>query len=482
MVETIEARLTPEKYSADHIREWISQKLHISPKRISGWEIIRRSIDARKTPVKYVLRLKVWIDESPSPEPIPPPILQNVSTSPELHIIGMGPCGLFAALCAVEQGYKPIIWERGKNVRDRRRDLAQLTREGVLNPESNYCYGEGGAGTFSDGKLYTRSTKRGNIRKILELLVHYGAPRDILVDAHPHIGTNKLPKIIQAIRQSLLECGAEIHFSHKLTDFEVSQGKIKALVFNDTLRIACSQVLLATGHSARDIFELLHQKGITLEAKALAIGVRIEHPQALIDRIQYHCTGPRPPQLPPSSYQWVRQAQQRGVHSFCMCPGGIICPATTHPGEVVVNGWSPSKRSGKFANSGIVVQASPEDIPEFGEHPLQLMYWQQALEQKAYTSGGGNFIAPAQRLTDFLAGKASASLPECSYRPGIQPRPTGRSFTGLCKPSATKRISSNRKTNEGVYYRRSCTGRRRNPNFFPLCAFLANTQACSTPR
>ena len=419
MVDELELRIKPEAYTNDNIPHIISQKKGVSPKRIRHWEILRRSIDARKKPVYYVLKLRVWIDEMAPVEPAFEPKLQSVHQGPELHIIGMGPCGLFAALQAVAQGYKPIIWERGKAVRERRRDLALLTREGKLNPESNYCYGEGGAGTFSDGKLYTRSTKRGSIQEILQTLVYFGAPTDILVDAHPHIGTNKLPKIIENIRNSLLECGAEVHFNSRISNLRRTGQQLEALEVNHRDWVPCEKVILATGHSSRDIFRMLHQAGLSLEPKPIAVGLRIEHPQSLIDQIQYHSSKGRPSNLPPASYSWSRNQGNRGIHSFCMCPGGIICPAATSQEEVVVNGWSPSKRNGKFANSGVVVQITSSDIQPPNSTTLSLMEWQGELEQKAYLAGGGSFFAPAQRITDFLASKSSKDLPDCSYLPGI---------------------------------------------------------------
>lgn len=423
MIDVLELRLHPEAYAEENMLPLISKKTGISPKRITNWEICRRSIDARKKPVQYVLKIKVWVDEEAKEEPTFDPKLQSVANGPEIHIVGMGPCGLFAALNAVANGYKPIIWERGKAVRDRRRDLAQLTKQGILNPESNYCFGEGGAGTFSDGKLYTRSTKRGKIENILQMLVYFGAPSDILVDAHPHIGTNKLPKIIANIRQCLIDCGAEIHFNSKITNIRKKGSQLEALEVNGTYWISCKKLLLATGHSARDIFRMIHKMGLTLAQKPLAVGVRIEHPQVLIDSIQYHSSAERPLNLPPASYNWSRNVQERGVHSFCMCPGGIICPAATSEGEVVVNGWSPSKRNGPFANSGIVVQITGQDITPKSDSPLLLMEWQAALEAKAYQAGGGNFFAPGQRLGDFLSKRISNNLPECSYLPGIDSAP-----------------------------------------------------------
>ena len=428
MVQIIELRIKAQDYSQDFLPKYLSQKLGIRKSQTFQWKILRRSIDARKAPVRYVLRVQVAIEEKLPPEETFEPILQNVRHAPEVHIIGMGPCGLFAALSAVAQGWKPIIIERGKDIRERRRDLAKLTREGILNPNSNYCFGEGGAGTFSDGKLYTRSLKRGKIEDILKTLVFFGAPKDILIDAHPHIGTNKLPKIIENIRHALEECGAEIHFNQRVSGFRREKGRLTAVQLNGDIWLATQKTLLATGHSARDIFLMLHKENIALEAKALALGLRVEHPQALIDSIQYHCPGERPAPLPPASYSWTRSVDKHSVHSFCMCPGGIMCPAATAEGEVVVNGWSPSKRNGRFANSGIVVQVHPSEISAFENNPLKVMKWQQAIEQKAFLAGGGNVFAPAQRLTDFLQNKYSPTLPACSYLPGVTSTRLGEVF------------------------------------------------------
>lgn len=331
----------------------------------------------------------------------------------------MGPAGLFAALSLIEQGFKPVILERGKAVRDRRRDLANITKNGIVNPDSNYCFGEGGAGTFSDGKLYTRSTKRGDTRRILELLVAFGATREILIEAHPHIGTNKLPAIIENIREKIIECGGEIRFNTKLTDWTIENSQLKNIEVNHQTLIPAKAVILATGHSARDIFRLFPRHQIHIEPKPFAIGVRVEHPQRLIDQIQYHCHTDRHPNLPAAAYALVKQVDGKGVYSFCMCPGGIICPAATENEEVVVNGWSPSRRNSPYANSGIVVEIHPEDYQFDGQNPLAGIEFQQRIEQQAFQSGGGKQVAPAQRLEDFVEGKASSTLPSCSYLPGI---------------------------------------------------------------
>lgn len=411
------------------IRKAIAAERSLREDQVTGFHFIKRSIDARKRSVLINLKLKAFIDEPFREFELPRFAFQDVSSAPKRAvIIGAGPAGLFAALELIQLGIKPIILERGKDVRERRRDLAQLNREGILNEESNYCFGEGGAGTYSDGKLYTRSTKRGNVEKVLQLLVHFGADPSILYIAHPHIGTNKLPGIISAIREQIIGSGGEVHFNEKVTDLCLENNHIKKVICASGNNFAGDEFILATGHSAKDIFLLLHNKKILIEAKPFALGVRIEHPQSLIDSIQYHCpmeTG-RGALLPPAAYQLVEQVGGRGVFSFCMCPGGIIATASTAQNELVVNGWSPSKRNNPFANSGMVVQVLLEDaaklirqeksnIPE----ALSLHHFQESVETRAFGAGGGKFIAPAQRMTDFVSGKTSSTLPDTSYLRGV---------------------------------------------------------------
>lgn len=420
MVKKIKLQLDPSQAADDTaLHSFISKEVGLSPKRISGYKLIKRSIDARKRQVKIVLQLEVYIDEQAPEQASIDAGLQNVSNAAHVVIVGAGPAGLFAALRLIELGYKPIILERGKDVRSRRRDLAAINKEGVVNPESNYCFGEGGAGTYSDGKLYTRSNKRGNVPRILELFHYFGATEHILYEAHPHIGTNKLPGIITKMREAIVDCGGEVRFEAKLTDLILDGDTIAGVKTANGDVIKCDKVILATGHSARDIFELLHSKGIEVECKPYALGVRIEHPQSIIDSVQYHCDT-RGEYLPPASYSLVTQQYGRGVFSFCMCPGGIIAPAATNPNEVVVNGWSPSKRNNPYANSGTVVSVNEEDFAKHGfTGPLAGMFYQQMVEQKAYEVGGGKLVAPAQRMVDFVNNKVSDSLPDNSYLPGL---------------------------------------------------------------
>jgi len=420
MIKVISISLSPAEAADERsIKKSIAAELALSAKRITGYNIQKRSIDARSRQAKVILQLEVFIDQQVQLPQAFDPQLRDVAHAPHVVIVGAGPAGLFAALRLINLGIKPIVIERGKDVRSRRRDLAVMNKEGIVNSESNYCFGEGGAGTYSDGKLYTRSTKRGNVQRILQLFHYFGAEENILYEAHPHIGTNKLPQIITAIREEIIACGAEVHFNKKLTDIILDQDNITAIKTADGDTIACTTVILATGHSARDVFSLLHAKNILVEAKPFALGVRIEHPQQLVDQAQYHCAV-RDAYLPPASYSLVSQEQGRGVFSFCMCPGGIIAPAATAPGEIVVNGWSPSKRNNPFANSGTVVAVDEKDFAAYGfTGPLAGMYYQQMVEQKAFQVGGGHLVAPAQRMVDFTEGKISSTLPACSYLPGI---------------------------------------------------------------
>jgi len=421
MQQKISLRILPSEAENEVIlTKIISQACAVKPAHITGFNTLKKSIDARGKQAWINLTLNVFIDEPFQETGFVSLQLKDVRQSnKKVIVIGAGPAGLFTALRLIEHGIKPVVLERGKDVRARRRDLAAINKEGIINPESNYCFGEGGAGTYSDGKLYTRSTKRGDINRILNILVHFGATQKILYEAHPHIGTNKLPQIITAIRKRIIECGGEVLFENKVVDFIVEKDKLKGIKTASGESLNAAAVVLATGHSARDIFTLLHSKKILIEAKPFALGVRVEHPQALIDNIQYHCNT-RGEYLPPASYSLVQQVNGKGVFSFCMCPGGIIAPAATNFNEIVVNGWSPSKRNNPYANSGIVVTVDEKNIQAFKKHgALAAMYFQQSVEQKAFEAGGGKLAAPAQRLIDFTQNKISASLPDCSYLPGI---------------------------------------------------------------
>ena len=431
MQTTIQLRITPtDAANASVLLAAIAKNLGRSINQINGYHILKQSIDARSRQQVWInLTLQVFIDEPVMDRQIEPylfPILPK--NAKEVHIIGAGPAGLFAALECIQLGLRPIVLERGKDVRSRRRDLARLNKEGIVDPESNYCYGEGGAGTYSDGKLYTRSNKRGSIEKILRLFYQFGADETVLYQAHPHIGTNKLPQIITAMRLQIEASGGQVLFEKKLVDFDIEKGEIKRIHCGDGESFEVEALLLATGHSARDIFELFHQKNVLIESKPFALGVRVEHPQQVIDQIQYHCLT-RDPNLPPAAYSLVEQVNERGVFSFCMCPGGIIAPAATAPGEIVVNGWSPSKRNNPYANSGMVVQIDLQTAAQFLKqatkkevdlnHPLLLLEFQQYVEQQAFKSGGGLQVAPASRLVDFCSHKLSKDLPDASYLPGL---------------------------------------------------------------
>ncbi len=420
-MKTVSLSLTPELAANETaVRRAALAEARLKDLPGTGVQILKRSLDARsRAGVKVILQVGISLAGEDAREPFDPQLAPVPAGGRPVVIVGAGPAGLFAALKLIERGIRPVIIERGKDVRARRRDLAQLTRAGIVNPDSNYCFGEGGAGTYSDGKLYTRSTKRGDVARILNLFIHFGAHPDIAVDAHPHIGTNKLPAIITQMRTAIEDCGGSILFNTRLTDILVQNDAVAGAVLQDGSTIDCRQIILATGHSARDIFELLHRKGILVEAKPYALGVRIEHPQSIIDSAQYHCES-RGAWLPPASYSLVAQEAGRGVFSFCMCPGGIIAAAATAPGEVVVNGWSPSKRNNPFANSGTVVTVTETDFAQYGfTGPLAGMYYQQMVEQQCFVAGGSTLAAPAQRLTDFVKGKLSATLPACSYTPGL---------------------------------------------------------------
>ena len=426
-------QVSPEaSVNEDLLTQQVAKFLKISPKDIQKVVVLKRSFDARQKSVKVNVRGNAFlVGEEYHPAKVELPDYPNVANKQEVIVVGAGPAGLFAALQLIELGLKPIIIERGKDVRGRRRDLKAINVEGVVNEDSNYCFGEGGAGTYSDGKLYTRSKKRGDIDRILELFVAFGATPDIMVDAHPHIGTNKLPKIIQDIREQIIACGGKVLFETRVTDFVVKSNEIQGVVLQNGTVISANKVILATGHSARDIFELLYKKNIIIEAKPFALGVRAEHPQELIDKIQYSCDY-RGEFLPPAPYSVVKQVNGRGMYSFCMCPGGVIAPCATSPGEVVTNGWSPSKRDQLTANSGIVVELKLEDFKPYQQFgPLAGMEFQKAIEQKAWHLAGETQKVPAQRMIDFTQNKISQNIPKTSYVPGTTSIEMGEVFPGF---------------------------------------------------
>ena len=421
----IDIRIPAHEIEAENILpNYIGKQINKKVVDITSFEVMKRSIDARSKSIYFQFRVAYTLKGMPSIEAqnfdIQLPLLPQ--NAPATAIIGAGPAGIFAALKLIENGVKPILIERGKDVRSRRRDLAKIHKEHLVNEDSNYCFGEGGAGTYSDGKLYTRSGKRGSIQDILERFVSFGADRDILVNAHPHIGTNKLPKIISAMREAIINAGGQVHFETKLIDLQIETKTVKGITIvhqQTESTIPVAHVILATGHSARDIFTMLHAKHIAIEFKTFALGVRAEHPQYLVDRIQYK-TQERPDYLPPAAYSLVTQIKGKGVYSFCMCPGGIIAPCATSPGEIVTNGWSPSKRNNPYANSGIVTTIDDEILVDYDKNdPMRGLKFQQYIEQQCWEMADQTQRAPAQRIIDFIQRKKSVDLPACSYQPGL---------------------------------------------------------------
>ena len=424
MIKELLLRVLPEEaYNEQTILRVAERETGFDAEDIKAVRVLKRSVDARKRQVIINLKLRVFINELPTELEYETTNYTDVSNAKSVVIVGAGPGGLFAALRLIELGLRPIIIERGKNVRDRKRDIALITREHLVNPESNYSFGEGGAGAYSDGKLYTRSKKRGSVDKILNVFCQHGASPSILVDAHPHIGTDKLPRVIENMRNQIIECGGEVHFETRMDKLIIKDNEVIGVETN-TGKTFNGPVVLATGHSARDVYYYLHEQNIALEAKGIAVGVRVEHPQELIDQLQYHSIDGRGDYLPPAEYSYVTQSQGRGVYSFCMCPGGFVVPAASAPKQVVVNGMSPANRGSKWANSGMVVEVRPEDFPQYeADGVLGLMKFQEEMERFSWLNGGMKQTAPAQRLGDFVKKKNSYDLPESSYTPGLLASP-----------------------------------------------------------
>ena len=450
MIKELQLRVLPQVAATDSLlREQVVAECGLAAHRISGYRIVRRSIDARQRHVYVNLTVRLWIDEPLSGIAFAPVEYSSVEDCRQVVVVGAGPGGLFAALRLIELGLRPIVVERGKDVHERKRDLAQISRSHVVDPESNYSFGEGGAGAYSDGKLYTRSKKRGSVEKILRVFCQHGASTTILADAHPHIGTDRLPRVIENMRNTILGCGGEVHFQTRMTRLIVEGGRVAGIEAEQMIRCDGDAtafgtvggnrqvafrgpVILATGHSARDVYRLFCAEGIEIEAKGIAVGVRLEHPSELIDKMQYHSREGRGRWLPAAEYSFVQQCEGRGVYSFCMCPGGFVVPAATGPEQVVVNGMSPSHRNGRWSNSGMVVELHPEDLgglsPEVGDlndvpAALRMMAFQEQLERLAWLQGGRHQTAPAQRMTDFVRGRLSSDLPSSSYAPGLVASP-----------------------------------------------------------
>lgn len=432
MVKELQLRVLPEEAANEQsLKQVVSREIAVDTRNIQVIRILKRSIDARQRTIYVNLKLQVFINETPDTTPWQEIVYKEVSGATPVIVVGAGPAGLFAALRLIELGLRPIVVERGKNVRDRKKDIALISREHTVNSESNYSFGEGGAGAYSDGKLYTRSKKRGSVDKILNLFCQFGASEAILADAHPHIGTDKLPRIIENMREQIRQSGGEVHFQTRMDALIIQGGEVIGIETN-TGQTFSGPVILATGHSARDVYAWLHEHKVSIEAKGIAVGVRLEHPQELIDRIQYHRPEGRGNYLPAAEYNFVAQAKGRGVYSFCMCPGGFVVPAASGPNQVVVNGMSPSNRGSRWANSGMVVEIHPEDYPLLMKHeaihtpadsPLCLMAFQERLEELSWMNGGRKQIAPAQRMTDFVNKKNSFDLPDSSYTPGLLASP-----------------------------------------------------------
>lgn len=420
---TLQLRVAPEiAYNPMRLRSEVSSQIAVDVNRLTEVRVTRRSIDARQRRVMVNLSVDVFVDEAPEDTLSTPVEYKPLpADAPSAVIVGAGPAGLFAALRLIEEGVRPVVLERGKSVEERSKDMARISRENVVDPDSNYCFGEGGAGAYSDGKLYTRSKKRGSVEKILNIFVQHGAKEDILVDAHPHIGTDRLPQVIRGMRNTILRCGGEVRFGTRVESLVLDGKRVTGVVTARGERVD-GPVILATGHSARDVYRFLDRTGIAIEPKGIAVGVRVEHPQQLIDSIQYHNPGGRGRYLPPAEYSLLTRVGGRAVYSFCMCPGGFIIPAATAPGQLVVNGMSPASRGTKWANSGMVVEVLPEDLTDYDNFgALKVMAFQEDIERRFSEDSEGGQNAPAQRLTDFVNGKPSKSLPSTSYAPGVHP-------------------------------------------------------------
>lgn len=420
---TLQLRVAPEiAYNPMRLSAEVSSQIAVDVNRLTEVRVTRRSIDARQRRVMVNLSVDVYVDEAPEDTLATPVEYKPLpADAPSAVIVGAGPAGLFAALRLIEEGVRPVVLERGKSVEERSKDMARISRENVVDPDSNYCFGEGGAGAYSDGKLYTRSKKRGSVEKILNIFVQHGAKEDILVDAHPHIGTDRLPQVIRGMRNTILRCGGEVRFGTRVESLVLDGNRVTGVVTARGERVD-GPVILATGHSARDVYRFLDRAGIAIEPKGIAVGVRVEHPQQLIDSIQYHNPGGRGRYLPPAEYSLLTRVGGRAVYSFCMCPGGFIIPAATAPGQLVVNGMSPASRGTKWANSGMVVEVLPEDLTDYDNFgALKVMAFQEDIERRFSEDAEGGQNAPAQRLTDFVNGKPSKSLPSTSYAPGVHP-------------------------------------------------------------
>lgn len=425
MIQEYQLRVLPETAANEQrLKEYLIQEKGLNVRNITATRILKRSIDARQRTIFVNLTVRVYLNEMPKEGEYRETIYNNVSDKPQVVVVGAGPGGLFAALRLIELGLRPVIVERGKNVRDRKKDLALIGREQTVNPESNYSFGEGGAGAYSDGKLYTRSKKRGNVDKILNVFCQHGASPSILVDAHPHIGTDKLPRVIENMRNTIIACGGEVHFETRMDALIIENDEVKGIETN-TGQTLLGPVILATGHSARDVYRWLAANQVEIEAKGIAVGVRLEHPAELIDRIQYHSRDGRGKYLPAAEYSFVTQVDGRGVYSFCMCPGGFVVPAASGPRQIVVNGMSPSNRGSRWSNSGMVVELRPEDLEQWtmDNGQLKMMYFQEHLERLCWQQGNMKQTAPAQRMADFTKKKLSYDLPESSYAPGLVSSP-----------------------------------------------------------